>query len=131
MPDMGSNPAIRFPLQHAIEYRHNYAREADTGVLRNISLTGAFIESPHHRFQPSDKIKLTFKVGGRLRQIQATIVWVHPSGAGVRFGHGNNQDKQIVDDLIYYVESQRNTRRNVLNDIFTRVEDDDDFGETA
>lgn len=131
MPDMVA-PAIRFPLQYAIEYRHNYARESDTGVLKNISLSGAFIESHHHRFQPSDKIKLTFKVGGRIRQLQATIVWIHPSGAGINFGHGNNQDKQIVDDLIYYIESQRSTRRNVLNTIFDRVEDDDeDYGDVA
>ncbi len=123
-------PAIRFPLQHAIEYRHSYAREIDTGVLKNISLTGAFIEAHHHRFQREDKLKLTFKIGGRLRQIAATVVWTHAGGAGIQFGHGNNQDKQIVDDLIYYIESQRDTRRNVLNNIFDKVEDDD-FGEGA
>lgn len=130
MPD-AVTPAVRFPLQFTIEYRHSYAREHDNGVLKNISLSGAFIESHHHRFQPSDKIKVTFKVGGRSRQIPATIVWTHPSGAGIKFGHGNNQDKQIVDDLIYYVENQRNTRRNVLNTIFDQVIDEEDDGTAA
>jgi hypothetical protein len=116
-----ATPSIRIPLQFAVEYRHSYARESDTGVLKNISLSGAFIESYSHRFHPNDKIKLTFKVGGRIRQIPADVVWIHNGGAGIRFFHSNNQDKQIVDDLMYFVESRRNSRRSLLNTIFSRV----------
>jgi hypothetical protein len=119
-------PAIRIPLQFAVEYRHSYARETDTGVLKNISLSGAFIESHSHRFHPKDKIKLTFKVGGRIRQIPANVIWVHHGGAGVQFYHSNNQDKQIIDDLMYFIESRRNSRRSLLNTIFSRVEDEDE-----
>ncbi|MGE3973595.1 MAG: PilZ domain-containing protein [Bdellovibrionales bacterium] len=119
-----TTPSIHIPLQFVVEYRYSYARESDTGLLKNISLSGAFIESHSHRFHPNDKIKLTFKVGGRTRQIQAQVVWVHHGGAGVQFSHVNNQDKQIVDDLMYFVESRRNSRRNVLNSIFSKVEDE-------
>jgi len=122
--DLQGQPAVRVPLQMPVEYRHNYARETDVGVIKNVSLTGAFVESPTHRFQPQDKIKLTIRLGGRVRQLVASVVWVHPMGAGIQFKPANNQDKQLVDDLIYFVENKRNTRRDVLGTIFNRVESD-------
>jgi len=115
--------AARFPLQLNVEYRHNYAREQESGVLKNISVSGAFVESPQHRFEVGEKIKLHFKLGDRKREIHATVVWSHSLGAGIRFAHHNNQDLQIVDDLIYYVDSKRSLRRDLLNNIFEQVID--------
>lgn len=117
-------PAPRVPLNVSIEFRRNYARMSDYGVLRNISISGAFLETGGHRLQNKEKVKLTFNVGGRIRQINAAVVWSRETGAGVKFQPYNNQDLQIVDDLIYFIENQRNSRRNVLASIFDRVTND-------
>jgi hypothetical protein len=121
-----NNPTVasRVPLNVSVEFRRNYARASDYGVLKNISMSGAFIETASLRFQTREKVKLTFNVGGRVRQINAAVVWTRETGAGIKFQPYNNQDLQIVDDLIYFVESQRNTRRNVLATIFDHVNTD-------
>ena len=117
-------PAPRVPLNVSIEFRRNYARISDYGVLRNISISGAFLETNGHRLQAKEKVKLTFNVGGRIRQINAAVIWSREVGAGLKFQPYNNQDLQIVDDLIYFIENQRNSRRNVLASIFDRVTND-------
>ncbi|MEQ1877444.1 MAG: PilZ domain-containing protein [Bdellovibrionia bacterium] len=117
-------PAPRVPLNVSIEFRRNYARISDYGVLRNISISGAFLETNGHRLQEKEKVKLTFNVGGRIRQINAAVIWSREVGAGLKFQPYNNQDLQIVDDLIYFIENQRNSRRNVLASIFDRVTND-------
>ncbi len=113
--------APRVPLNVSIEFRRNYARISDYGVLKNISISGAFIETNGFRLQSKEKVKLTFNVGGRVRQINAAVIWSRETGAGIKFQPYNNQDLQIVDDLIYFIENQRNSRRNVLASIFDRV----------
>jgi hypothetical protein len=118
------NLAPRVPLNVSIEFRRNYARVSDFGVLKNISMSGAFIETNSHRLQTREKVKLTFNVGGRIRQINAAVIWVREAGAGLKFQPYNNQDLQIVDDLIYFIENQRSSRRNVLATIFDKVTND-------
>lgn len=129
-----TSPALRFPLKIEVEYRHSYAREEGQAVLRNISLTGAFLESEIKQFHPKEKLKLTFKVSGRVRTIHANVIWVKQSGAGIQFLPFNNQDRQIVDDLIYFIENQTHSRRNLLINIFDKVidkNDEDEGGEEA
>lgn len=121
---MASNhqaPAPRIPLKLEVEYRRSYGRTEDNGYLKNISLSGAFLEHGNSELKASDKVAITFKVGGRIRKINALIVWANEAGAGVRFLPVNNRDVQIIDDLIYFVESKRENRRTVLDDIFKQT----------
>jgi hypothetical protein len=84
-------------------------------------MTGAFIETNESHLHANEKIKVTFNVRGRVRQVNAAVIWTRINGVGVRFQPFNNQDTQIVDDLIYFIESQRNSRRSVLDTIFEVV----------
>ena len=114
-------PAPRTPLQLEVSFRKSYAREEAQGTLRNISISGAFLEISDEEFIAREKLQLKFTVSGRVRRVQAMIVWKNSMGCGIKFMPINNRDVQIVDDLIYYVESQRNDRRSVLDKIFKKV----------
>jgi hypothetical protein len=114
-------PAPRIPLKLDVEYRKSYGRATDVGHLKNISLTGAFLEHTNEALKSNDKVTITFKVGGRTRKIIAMVIWSNSHGAGVRFLPTNNRDVQIVDDLMYFVESKRENRRSVLDDIFKQT----------
>ena len=114
-------PAPRTPLQLGVTFRRSYARDESSGTLRNISISGAFLEVPGSEFMARQKIQLHFSVSGRLRKVQAMVIWKNSVGCGVKFLPLNNRDVQIVDDLIYFVESQRDDRRSVLDNIFKRV----------
>lgn len=115
-------PAPRLPLEMNIEFRKSYARQTDKGVLKNISISGAFLETDQvDLLAPSDKVILTFLVSGRRRKVNATIVWKNGLGCGVQFHPFNNRDVQIVDDLMYFVETKRESRKSVLDDIFKQV----------
>ncbi|MCB0407965.1 MAG: PilZ domain-containing protein [Bdellovibrionales bacterium] len=116
------SPAPRLPLEMNIEFRRSYARQSDTGKLKNISLTGAFLETEHTpELYPEDKVILTFEVSGRKRKMNARIIWKNGKGCGVSFIPFNNRDVQIVDDLMYFAENKRKTTRSVLDDIFRKV----------
>ena len=114
-------PAPRIPLALNVEYRKSYGRSGEVGQLKNISLSGAFLEHENEALRETDKVSITFKVGGRIRKITAAIVWSNSAGAGLKFLPSNNRDVQIVDDLMYFVESKRENRRGVLDDIFKRA----------
>lgn len=118
-----SVPASRLPLYMNVEFRRSYARQPETGKLKNISLTGAFLETKGQEidFVPNDKIVLTLNVSGRVRKLTAHVIWKGDEGCGLAFRPVNNRDVQIVDDLMYFVENKRETRRNVLSDIFNKV----------
>lgn len=121
IPSQDRAPAPRLPLKMEVEFRRSYARQTGRGTLRNISLTGAFLETPTDLLETTDKVVVTFVVSGRRRNINATVVWKTSTGCGIRFQPFNNRDVQIVDDLMYFIESTREDRRTVLEDIFKRV----------
>lgn len=121
MSETQQSPAPRIPLKLDVEYRKSYGRSTELGALKNISLTGAFLEHENETLKIDDRVCITFKVGGRIRKINAVIVWSNPSGAGIKFLPSNNRDVQIVDDLMYFVESKRENRRTVLDDIFKKA----------
>ena len=121
MDSMDKVPAPRIPLKLDVEYRKSYGRSGEIGHLKNISLSGAFLEHDNEALKENDKVAITFKVGGRTRKINALIVWSNSAGSGVKFLPTNNRDVQIVDDLMYFVESKRENRRGVLDDIFKRA----------
>lgn len=120
---MNSNqtPLPRTPLHLEVSFKRNYARQESVGVLKNISLTGAFLEISGHDLRKNEKINLVFVVGDRERKITAEIVWSNSMGAGVKFSPNNNRDVQIIDDLIYYVETKRLGHRGIFDGITKKV----------
>lgn len=121
MEEMVSSPAPRTPLNMEILFKKNYAREESRGRLKNISLSGAFIEFDGEAFRANEKLNLRFKVEGRERKIACTVVWANSLGCGIKFIPANNRDVQIVDDLIYFVENSRSDRRSMIDQIFKKV----------
>ncbi len=115
--------APRIPLQLDVEYRRSYARRGERGRLKNISLSGAFLELKVTTgdVSPKDKLLVTILVSGRERRIPAAVIWTCESGCGIKFMPTNNRDVQIVDDLMYFVGDSRETQREVLDDIFKKV----------
>lgn len=111
-------PSPRLPLQMPVQFRKNYGRQGVKGTLKNISLTGAFLETDNLELGPSDKVILEIVVSERRRKMAATIVWKNGRGYGVQFHPFNKRDVQIVDDLMYFVQDKRELRRNILNGIF-------------
>jgi hypothetical protein len=114
-------PAPRIPLQMQIEYRKSYGRQNAKGILKNISLTGAFLETETIELAPEDKVVLEFVVSERRRKMSATIIWKNSKGCGVQFHPFNKRDTQIVDDLMYFVQNRREFRRGLLDDIFKQA----------
>lgn len=114
-------PSPRIPLQMQVEYRKSYGRQNVKGTLKNISLTGAFLETETIELAPEDKVVLEIVVSERRRKMAATIIWKSPSGCGVMFQPFNKRDVQIVDDLMYFVQNRREFRKNILDDIFKKA----------
>ncbi|MCK6596739.1 MAG: PilZ domain-containing protein [Bdellovibrionaceae bacterium] len=114
-------PAPRTPLLLPVSFKKNYSREDAKGNLRNISLTGAFLEHTQEVFKSHEKIVIYLQVAGRERKLSATVIWSNSVGCGIKFNPTNNRDVQIIDDLIYFVETQRSDRRSVIDKIFKKV----------
>ncbi|MBN8535686.1 MAG: PilZ domain-containing protein [Deltaproteobacteria bacterium] len=119
--DSSNIPSPRTPLLLPVSFKKNYSREDSKGNLRNISLTGAFLEHDQEAFRPHEKVVIYLEVAGRERKLAATVIWSNSAGCGLKFNPTNNRDVQIIDDLIYFVESQRSDRRNVIDKIFKKV----------
>lgn len=123
MQEGNISPAPRLPLLLDVEFRRSYSRREERGRLKNISLTGAFIEfnSKEQLLGPQDKLIVKLLVSGRERSIPASVVWHNERGCGIRFRPTNNRDTQIVDDLMYFVENSRDDQKSVLDTIFKKV----------
>jgi hypothetical protein len=113
--------APRIPLAVEVEFRKSYSRQFCLGRLKNISLTGAFLEKENTEFSPGDKLQMTLNVGSRIRKLSAEVIWKSQRGVGIKFHHSNNRDLQIVDDLMYFAENKRESQKDVLDDIFDKV----------
>jgi len=114
-------PAPRTPLCLEVSFKISYARNKLSGTLKNISLGGAFLEFSGSDIALNDKINVMFIVGSRERKITAQVIWKNNLGVGIKFLPLNNRDIQIVDDLIYYVESKRLGHRGILDGILKKV----------
>lgn len=114
-------PAPRTPLSHNISFKKLYSRNAAEGVLMNLSLSGAFIKHTTGDLKPQDKVAITVSIAGRERKLQALVIWANAAGCGVKFMPTNKRDTQIIDDLIYFVESKRTGSRSVMDQIFKNV----------
>lgn len=119
--DVSKSPAKRTPLHIDVDYRKSYARDESKAILKNISISGAFLQHSHEELKAGEKLSLKFLVAGRERSVPAVVVWSNALGSGVKFLPQNNRDVQIVDDLIYFVEEKRTDTRGVLDEIFKKV----------
>ena len=113
--------APRTPLHITVDFKKSYARQASSGTLKNISISGAFISHAGDPLKKDEKLNLAFQVAGRQRTIQALVVWTNKLGSGVRFLPHNQRDIQIIDDLIYFVENKRSGTREILDRILKKV----------
>ena len=121
MMEKSNKPAKRLPLVLNVEFRKSYARQDAKGVLKNISLTGAFLETDLGDLAPTDKLIITFQVSERVRKMAGTVIWKNGRGCGIQFQPFNKRDVQIVDDLMYFVENRREGRKEVLDIILQKV----------
>jgi len=116
-----NGPAPRTPLNIMVDYRRSYGRDDVRGTLKNISLTGAFLAHSGEQLRNGEKLHMNFSVAGRDREIDALVIWTNAYGSGIRFMPQNNRDVQIVDDLIYFVETRRTSTREILDKILKKV----------
>ena len=114
-------PAPRTPLNLEVSFKRNYAREEAKGTLKNISISGAFLEFEGADIRANEKLNLVFVVAGRERKVAAHVIWKNSAGCGVKFMPTNNRDVQIIDDLIYFVENSRTENRSLMDTIFKKV----------
>lgn len=121
MEDTVNVPAPRTPLNLEVSFKRSYAREETKGTLKNISITGAFLEFHGGHVRANEKLNLVFVVAGRERKVAAHVIWTNSAGCGIKFMPANNRDVQIVDDLIYFVENHRTDRRSLIDSIFKKV----------
>ncbi len=121
MEDTVTVPAPRTPLNLEVSFKRNYAREETKGTLKNISISGAFLEFEGGEIRANEKLNLVFIVAGRERKVAAHVIWKNSAGCGVKFMPTNNRDVQIIDDLIYFVENNRTDRRSLMDTIFKKV----------
>lgn len=117
----GNSVAPRMPLAIEVEFRKSYSRQMSSGTLRNISLSGAFLDTQGGDLLAGDKLQIVLNVGSRVRKLSAEIIWRNQKGVGLKFHHSNNRDLQIVDDLMYFAENKRESQKDVLDDIFDKV----------
>jgi hypothetical protein len=115
-----TKPSPRISIDLDVEFKKSYAREAAAAKIRNISLTGCFINTSVP-LKPSEKINVVLSVSGRTRKITATVVWCGVSGAGIQFQPFNNRDVQIVDDIMYFATEKTSSTRDLLDSILKKV----------
>lgn len=119
-----STPSPRVPLSFDVSFKKLYSRQETLGSFRNVSLTGAFLDCESHDFQTQDKLAVTVRLSGRVRKLQAVVVWCDSNGVGIKFLPSNGRDTQIIDDLIYFVENKRIGSKGVLDQILNKASHD-------
>lgn len=118
---INESPAPRTPLHLDVSFKRSYARKESNGILKNISISGAFLEIAGHDLRKAEKINLAFVVAERERKIAAEVVWANSVGVGIKFLPQNARDVQIVDDLIYFVETKRMGHRDIFSDFLKKA----------
>lgn len=124
METFTSKPEPRVPLNFDVSFKKLYSRQESLGSFKNVSLTGAFLECTSADFQTQDKLAVTVKLSGRIRKLQALVIWSDETGVGIKFLPSNGRDSQIIDDLIYFVENKRIGSKGVLDQILDKASHD-------
>ncbi len=122
-----------FPAYLNVEYKKVYARDFTCGQLRHINNSEAYLSTPSipsknpisrdskKALKSQDKISIVLVLGERKRILQASVLSTDSRGARVKFHFLNNRDYQIIDDLIYFVEKAKESRRKKLHFIFDQT----------
>ncbi len=118
--DTNNKPAPRITVDVEIEFKKSYSRQADSAKIRNISLTGCFLNT-EIPLRPQEKINVVLNVSGRTRKLTAKVVWCTQKGAGIVFQPFNNRDVQIVDDLMYFANEKSSSTKDLLANILNKV----------
>ncbi len=111
----------RTSLFHDVKFRKTYARQNTPAILKNVSLSGAFMVYADTKLQAGDKVSIVLQISGRERNLQAQIIWSNERGSGLKFIPHTQRDVQIIDDLIYFVEEKKIDQKEILGDILKKV----------
>lgn len=114
----------RTQLNLPVDFKRPYGRKRISGIIKNISLSGAFLGIKDLDILEGERITVMLNVGNRERPLESKVVWKNEFGCGVEFEHQNNRDVQIIDDLLYFIESKRNTTKSVFNTILLKVSEE-------
>jgi hypothetical protein len=120
-PNNHKLPAPRTRLNVQVVFRRKYAREDESGQLKNISQTGAFLATRGGKLVKGSKVHILLDFLGHRREIVAEIVWSNSNGAGIRFLPHVGRDKLAVRDFIDYINEQKSYRNSTLSLIFKKV----------
>lgn len=117
----------RINLKCPVEFRRSYGRINGKAFLKNISLTGAFLDFSQTQLvnvgdlKIRDRIVLFFSVSDRDRKVVSSVVWQNEIGCGVQFHPSNQRDFRIVDDFIFFVELGKEKRKKVFLSILDQL----------
>ena len=104
--------APRFKVDYSIALKKLFSNNQDMVKIKNISMSGAFIEMTTEEFNTRELVGLNFVVNDRERVVQARIVWKSKEGLGVQFIPQTFQDQVIINDLIFLLRHKVGTINN-------------------
>lgn len=104
--------APRIKVNYKIALKKLFSNNQDMVKIKNISMSGAFIEMSTEDFNTREMVGLNFVVSDRERVVQARIVWKSNEGIGVQFHPQNFQDQVIINDLIFFLQNKIGTVNN-------------------
>lgn len=116
----GNQPAPRTPARMGVEFRRVYGRQVFDGIIKNISVTGVFIEHAL-RFEKEDMVQIEMCIGNRKKKIKAKVIWSNEMGSGLQFHPKSKQEIQMIDDMIYFIEQRWHEMKGVLNNILIKM----------
>ena len=114
-------PSPRIAAHLPVEFRRSYARSQARGVIKNISASGVFLANSEKGIEKEEKIIIALNVLGRVRKVFAKVVWQNEFGTGLKFLPNNRRDSQIVDDLMYDIETKRKGNKLLLDEILNGI----------
>lgn len=109
-------PAPRTVFNLEVQFRKSYARAISNGRLRNISLTGAYLECTEF-FHLQERFQFHFFIGGQLHFVAAETVWRSSNGYGVKFITIKKRDTRVIEDVVQIAESMRYGKQQLLSNI--------------
>lgn len=121
MDSQSKMPAPRTRLNVDLVFRRRYSRSNESGKLKNISETGAFLAQMGERLPLGTKVNLLLDFSGHRREIVAEVVWSNPNGSGIQFLPHVGRDKLAVTDFIEFINEQKTSKHYVLDMIFKKV----------
>jgi len=114
-------PAPRTRLNIPVVFRRKYHRYDESGQLKNISESGAFLAQNGDPLTVGSKVHVTLDFLGNKRELVAEVVWSNSNGSGIHFLPNVGRDKLAVQDFIEFINEQKSARHLALDRIFKKV----------